>query len=128
MYHVDRVKIALHVYGFLLSTRKTSILLQVSHSSIARWVKQIHDDGPNILEHGDDDMKHILVPLRHGAAVSQGIAVVSHPGTRTEPRNPNLNPNPFFYIEPRHNIMHSIILYSGMGKPRAGGDTSLEKI
>jgi hypothetical protein len=47
MYHMDRVKIALHVYGFftirvtpydLPGKHPYSILLQVSHSSIARWV------------------------------------------------------------------------------------------
>jgi len=40
MYHVDRRRVALHIYGLLNSLRKTSKLLQVSHSTISRWLRQ----------------------------------------------------------------------------------------
>ena len=40
MYNVDRRRVALHIYGLLNSLRKTSKLLQVSHSTISRWLRQ----------------------------------------------------------------------------------------
>ena len=39
MYPIDRRKIALHIYSLCSSLRKTAILLQVSHSTISRWLK-----------------------------------------------------------------------------------------
>ena len=39
MYPIDRRKIALHIYSLYSSLRKTAILLQVSHSTISRWLK-----------------------------------------------------------------------------------------
>jgi transposase len=39
MYPIDRRKIANHIYSLLHSLRKTSKLLQVSHSTIYRWLK-----------------------------------------------------------------------------------------
>ena len=39
MYSLDRRKIALHIYSLYYSLRKTAILLQVSHSTISRWLK-----------------------------------------------------------------------------------------
>lgn len=39
MYSIDRRKMALHIYSFFNSLRKTAILLQVSHSTISRWLK-----------------------------------------------------------------------------------------
>ena len=41
MYPLDRRKMAQHIYSILLSLRKTSLLLQVSHTSVARWLKNI---------------------------------------------------------------------------------------
>lgn len=42
MYSIDRRIIALRIYSLLSSLRKTAILLQVSHSSVARWAVQCH--------------------------------------------------------------------------------------
>jgi transposase len=39
MYPIDRRKMALHIYNMLHSLRKTAILLQVSHTTISRWLK-----------------------------------------------------------------------------------------
>lgn len=39
MYPVDRRKLAMHVYSLLHSLRKTAVILQVSHSTIHRWLK-----------------------------------------------------------------------------------------
>ena len=39
MYPKDRRKLALHIHSLLNSLRKTAILLQVSHSTISRWLK-----------------------------------------------------------------------------------------
>lgn len=39
MYPLDRRKLALHVYSLLASLRKTSTILQVSHTTISRWLK-----------------------------------------------------------------------------------------
>jgi len=39
MYSIDRRKIAIHVYSLLRSLRKTAIILQVSHTTISRWLK-----------------------------------------------------------------------------------------
>lgn len=39
MYPVDRRKLALHVYSVLGSLRKAGTILQVSHSTISRWLK-----------------------------------------------------------------------------------------
>ena len=38
MYHVDRRKLAVHMYSILGSLRKTAKLLMVSHSTIFRWL------------------------------------------------------------------------------------------
>ena len=40
MYAIDRRQLAAHIYGLLHSLRKTAILLQVSHTTVARWLKQ----------------------------------------------------------------------------------------
>lgn len=39
MYPLDRRKLACHIYSLILSLRKTSVMLQVSHTTIARWLK-----------------------------------------------------------------------------------------
>jgi transposase len=39
MHPIDRRKIAIHIYSMVKSLRKTAVLLQVSHSSIQRWLK-----------------------------------------------------------------------------------------
>ena len=39
MYSIDRRKLAIHVYTLLSSLRKTAIILQVSHTTISRWLK-----------------------------------------------------------------------------------------
>jgi transposase len=39
MYPIDRRKMALRIYSFFNSLRKTAVLLQVSHSTISRWLK-----------------------------------------------------------------------------------------
>ncbi len=39
MYPIDRRKMALRIYSFFNSLRKTAILLQVSHSTVSRWLK-----------------------------------------------------------------------------------------
>ena len=39
MYNLDRRLIAKNVYSLLKSLRKTAIIIQVSHSTIARWLK-----------------------------------------------------------------------------------------
>jgi transposase len=39
MYPIDRRNVAVHIYSILHSLRKTSKLLNVSHSTIARWLK-----------------------------------------------------------------------------------------
>ena len=41
MYLIDRRNMAIHIYGIVKSLRKTALLLQVSHSSIQRWLKTI---------------------------------------------------------------------------------------
>ena len=38
MYPIDRRHIACHVYSFLKSLRKTSIMMKVSHMTISRWL------------------------------------------------------------------------------------------
>ena len=38
MYPNDRIKMAIHIYNILHSLRKTAKLLQVSHSTISRWI------------------------------------------------------------------------------------------
>ena len=40
MYPIDRRKVALRVYGLLQSLRKTGNLLDVSHTTVARWLQQ----------------------------------------------------------------------------------------
>jgi transposase len=40
MYAIDRRQLAAHIYSLVQSLRKTAILLQVSHTTIARWLKQ----------------------------------------------------------------------------------------
>ena len=39
MYPVDRRKLAIHVYSLFSSLRKTADILQVSHSTVSRWLK-----------------------------------------------------------------------------------------
>ena len=39
MYPIDRRKVAIHMYSILSSLRKVSILLNTSHSTIHRWLK-----------------------------------------------------------------------------------------
>ena len=39
MYPIDRRKVAVHIYSFLSSLRKTAILLDVSHTTVARWLQ-----------------------------------------------------------------------------------------
>jgi transposase len=39
MYPIDRRRMASHIYKLFNSLRKTAVILQVSHSSIARWLK-----------------------------------------------------------------------------------------
>jgi transposase len=39
MYPLDRRQMAIHVYKLFQSLRKTAIILQVSHTSISRWLK-----------------------------------------------------------------------------------------
>ena len=39
MYPVDRRRLAHHVYSLFNSLRKTAIVLQVSHSTIHRWLR-----------------------------------------------------------------------------------------
>ena len=39
MYPIDRRRVATHIYSLLQSLRKTGILLQVSHTTVARWLK-----------------------------------------------------------------------------------------
>ena len=39
MYPIDRRKLAVHVYSLFQSLRKTALILQVSHSTISRWIK-----------------------------------------------------------------------------------------
>lgn len=39
MYSIDRRKLAAHVYSMFNSLRKTAIVLQVSHSTVSRWLK-----------------------------------------------------------------------------------------
>lgn len=41
MYPIDRRKIALHIYSLIGSLRKTAVLVQTSHTTIARWLKCI---------------------------------------------------------------------------------------
>ncbi len=38
MYSIDRRRVAGHVYSLLNSLRKTAVLLQVSHSTVSRWL------------------------------------------------------------------------------------------
>ena len=40
MYPIDRRKHANHVYTMFSSLRKTAIILQVSHTTVFRWLKQ----------------------------------------------------------------------------------------
>lgn len=40
MYPLDRLKLANHIYNLLHSCRKTALFLQVSHSTVARWLKR----------------------------------------------------------------------------------------
>lgn len=39
MYPIDRRKLAIHVYSLFSSLRKTAKILQVSHSTVSRWLK-----------------------------------------------------------------------------------------
>ena len=39
MYPIDRRKLAIHVYSLFSSLRKTARILQVSHSTVSRWLK-----------------------------------------------------------------------------------------
>jgi transposase len=38
MYPVDRRKLAVHVYALFQSLRKSALILQVSHTTVARWI------------------------------------------------------------------------------------------
>ncbi len=40
MYPVDRRKCALNIYSLLHSLRKTAVLVMVSHTTVARWLKE----------------------------------------------------------------------------------------
>lgn len=40
MYPLDRRKVAIHIYSLVSSLRKTALLLNISHSTVARWLKQ----------------------------------------------------------------------------------------
>ena len=42
MYPLDRRKVAIHIYSIVTSLRKTA-LLNKSHSTVARWLKQSHN-------------------------------------------------------------------------------------
>lgn len=42
MYPLDRRKVAIHIYSIVSSLRKTAMLLNISHSTVARWLK--HSD------------------------------------------------------------------------------------
>ena len=39
MYALDRRKLATHVYSIIKSLRKVAIILQVSHTTVARWLR-----------------------------------------------------------------------------------------
>lgn len=39
MYPIDRRKLSIHVYSLFHSLRKTAVILQVSHSTVSRWLK-----------------------------------------------------------------------------------------
>ena len=39
MYALDRRKLATHVYSLIKSLRKAAIILQVSHTTVARWLR-----------------------------------------------------------------------------------------
>ena len=39
MYALDRRKLATHVYSIIKSLRKVAIILQVSHTIVARWLR-----------------------------------------------------------------------------------------
>lgn len=39
MYPLDRRKLAIHVYSLFNSLRKTALIIQVSHSTVGRWIK-----------------------------------------------------------------------------------------
>ena len=41
MYPIERRKIALRVYSMFTSLRKTALIVDVSHSTVARWLKSI---------------------------------------------------------------------------------------
>jgi transposase len=41
MYSKDRRQLAVHVYSLFKSLRKTAIILQVSHTTVARWIKSL---------------------------------------------------------------------------------------
>lgn len=41
MYSMDRRKITIHIYYLIRSLRKTAILVQISHTTVSRWLKTI---------------------------------------------------------------------------------------
>ena len=59
MYPIDRRKIACHIYSMINSLRKTAKLLQVSHSSIQRWIK--HPEQKPYTKKSNVQYKSILI-------------------------------------------------------------------
>ena len=43
MYHIEKRLLVLNIYYKIKSMRKTSLLTNVSISSISRWIKNIHN-------------------------------------------------------------------------------------
>lgn len=42
MYPLDRRKVAIHIYSVVSSLRKTALLLNISHSTVARWANPLY--------------------------------------------------------------------------------------
>lgn len=45
MYPIDRRKCALNICNLLHSLRKTAVLVMVSHTTVARWLKEQQPNG-----------------------------------------------------------------------------------
>ena len=65
MYSIDRRKLAIHLYHLFSSLRKTALLLQVSHSSVARWLK--HPDRKPYTSVNRGSKTKMLIPALRAA-------------------------------------------------------------
>jgi transposase len=72
MYPIDRRKIAVHIYALLRSLRKVARLVDVSHSTVARWLK--HPDKKQYKQRGSTKSSDTVVQILRAS-------IAAHPFT-----------------------------------------------